>query len=173
MEIIRKKTTLNNLSFNLFLTHKVKNLGLLEDISTNMSVKGETNTILTNASSKLSSVRSFDYNVPYKVGVNGVQEVNPDGIKYVIDGVTYTTNPITLETKVELTKVEQIYDNVNFIRAENNLALTDRISVENSVDIERPALSIIENFSKIQQINNPDELYGFSNNFYKVYNETL
>lgn len=173
MEVIRKKTTLNNLSFNVLLTQDIKNLGIAEDLSTDMTVEEVTNTVEGVGTNKLTSVRSFDYSNPYKVGVNGVLAIEADSIKYVIEGVIHNTENDTLNTTIEITKTEKIFTHHNFIRPENTLGLSDKVDLDNEVDIERPVLSVIENFSKLQQINNPDELNGFSNNFYKVYDETL
>lgn len=173
MQIIRKKTTLENLSFNILLTQDIKNLGLMEDISTNMLTKEQTTTIESIGSNKLLSVRSYDFTQPYKVGVNGVTGITGDTITYVIDGINHTTEKDTGDTIINLTKTDDIYYTSNFIRNENRLGLSDKIDFVNDVDIERPNISVIENFSILQQINNPDELTGFSNNFYNVYDESL
>lgn len=173
MKIFKKKVSLDNLNFSVLLTQNIKDLGLLEDISTDLNSKVVSTKVKSKGTSKLQNVRSFDFNDPYKVGVNGVIEVGAEIIKYVIDDVIYETNKVTGDTSIEIINHDTIYDKVNFIRNENSIGLSDKVNFENNVNIDRPSISVIENFSKIQQIGNPEELKTFYNNFYKVFDETL
>jgi len=173
MEVIKKVTTVNNLSFNLFLTQNIKNLGLAEDLSENTTIQKITSTLTGNVESKLADVRSYDYNTPYIVGVNGVTKVTATSVQYVIADVTYETNLVTNETTFSIIKQDDNYIKNNFVRTDQNIGLADKVIADNEIDIERSNISVIESFSKLQQIGTPDEIYGFGNNYYKVYDQTL
>ena len=42
-------------------------------------------------SSRLEKVKTLDKNEPYKIGVNGVFNIQPEFIEYELDGIFYKT----------------------------------------------------------------------------------
>lgn len=179
MEFIRKVVNRNlitgqTVNFIINLTQEYENMGYMTDFSNDLTLNAVKNVTITGITeSKLSSVRSYDYNNPYKVGINGVTEVTSTYVKYNINGVNYSTNLADLSTTFSTIDVNQDYKVDYFIFEERNLSYVDKIFIDNSVFIERQNISVMESFSKLRQISSVTEIETFNNGFYKIFDQTI
>ncbi len=172
--IEKNKITGNTIHIPIFITQKVDTIGLYEDLATDVTkINSITVTVTGTTDNKLAEVRGFDYNSPYTVGNNGVTEVTADHIKYDIDGIAYVTQLADLRTTFTFTTVRDEYSVNNFVSEDKNLAYTDKVDVQDNVDIERVSVSVIEAVSKIRQITTVMEIENFNNGFYKINNQTI
>lgn len=172
MKIIKTETTLENLTFNVILTQDLKNLGLALDVNEDSTTIKQAHSLKYKGESKLDKVRSYDFNEPYILGVNGVFYMEGDIIKYHVDGVEYETNLVTDETNIIVNYTDESPENNNFIRVDDMLGLVDKPTY-NSIDIEREQFSVIESFGKLQQIRNLNEFESFGNEYYTVHNQSF
>lgn len=172
MKIIKKETTLENLTFNIYLTQDIKNLGLSFDLNEDLNTTPVNKRVSYVGVENLKAVRSFDFNTPYVVGVNGVTGVTEDEITYLIDGIKHTTNLTTNLTSKVVEYQQQVYTNNNFIRTDDAIGLIEK-PVLDTIEIERNPIGIIETFGKLRQIKNVDEFSDFGNEFYEIFDQTF
>jgi hypothetical protein len=179
MEIIKKnidlkKITGNSISIPIFLYQKTDNIGLYEDLSEDLTLTPDINITVTGITeSKLNSVRGYDYDNLYQKGVNGVEEVTSDYVRYNINGIVYKTNLNDDSTTFTFSTVNNGYMNNNFISVDNNIGYVDKVNIQDSVYIERENISVIESFSKIRQIGLVSEIATFANGFFTVKDQTI
>jgi len=160
---------------DILLTHKYKNLGQYELIIDN-NIIGELKksnfttqnqlqpfnfgpssiAIITGyTESRLKNV--ITYTGEYKVGVNGVTEVNQEYITYEIDGIVYLTYLDTDVTIYGFGKLTNEFD-VQPILANDNSVSIDVKKTLNAFIIDRSNISIYEYFNKMNNCNNLDDL---------------
>jgi hypothetical protein len=97
----------NNINLNLFLTEKFTLMGVMDSDLTseanNIYNTNGDNIVTGYTENRLSEVKTFDLQQPYKIGINGVTNINytVDGkhsvIYYTIDGISYITDVINNE----------------------------------------------------------------------------
>lgn len=167
-KVYSKNLTGNTISFTINLNQKYDNLGLMSDFSDDLSSSSESILVTGITENKLSSVRSFDLNNPYEIGVNGVTNINGNIITYIIGDITYQTNIDNLTTSFSFISNDINYINNNFIYEENNIGDIDKPLIDNSIFIERSDISVIESFNKMKQITGVDDFVNFNNSFYNI-----
>ena len=164
----------NSITIPIALFSKTENIGLLEDIGTELDMtSGVTVTVTGITDSKLAEVRGFDFNTPYSVGNNGVTQVTPDYVAYIIGNINYITQLATSATTFSFSDTRSVYVSDNFISTDDDIAFMDVIDIEDEVFIERQNISVIEFFSKLRQIGSVEEIATFSNGFYQINNQTI
>ena len=175
IKINKNTITGSTLSLNLLLNSKTVGLDFYTDLSSNLTISAQTTPVnLTGyTDNKLNLVRSYDYNNPYVVGVNGVTEVDINYIKYIINGINYITNVNDLTTTFEFSTLRYYYTNSNYIGEEDLINYVDKTQIDNEISIERQQTSVIENFSKLRQVSSTEDFTTFSNSFYTINNQTV
>jgi hypothetical protein len=162
---------------NILLNKTYKNLGQYETITNNQIVGTLTtitftqNTIQPNpqslpfninvsgiTKSRLTEVRSFDPNILYIVGVNGVLTVTPEYVEYSIGDIIYKT---FLDTK--LTTFFKVTKTTNELKSQPIIANDNSVSIDvkktlNAMVIDRSNISIYEYFNKINNCAELDDL---------------
>jgi hypothetical protein len=160
--------------FDVFLTETYKSLGQYEPI-TNPYIVGDLKQVTINQTtvpppifqpqppfvnlsgickSRLEEVRSYNLNIPYKVGVNGVTVVNTDFIEYTIDNISYKTFLADNLTIFTAKKNQQILDYQPLIWNADSVFIDIKKTL-NAMVIERGNISVYDFLNKI---NNCDEL---------------
>jgi len=163
--------------FNIFLKETYKNLGQYE-IITNPEIVGDKKTInfeqnklqLTAQSttlpsilvtgltkSRLDEVKTYNPNVPYKVGVNGVTRVTSDFIEYTIGDVKYKTFLPFGMTTYQVLKEQNVFEKQPVIWNADSVFIDIKKTL-NAMIIERSNISIYEYFNKMNNCDSLDEL---------------
>ena len=147
-------------------------------------------------SNRLSEVRSLDKNNPYKIGVNGVFNVQNDFIEYELNGILYKTffrriteNPTkatkTFNRKVKnyityplnqtirdtIFKVQKTVDDFEYkplIKEEGKLEQVFLPEIEDEIFIERAYSNIYEKHMRLMDIRNIGQLETYKNGFYNI-----
>jgi hypothetical protein len=163
--------------FDVFLIETYKNLGQYDLITNNEIIGTLTtitftqNTVQSNqqsvpfninvsgiTKSRLTEVRSFDPNVPYKAGINGVLFVTTEYVEYSIGDVIYKTFLDTqLTTFFKVTKPTNELQSQSIIGNDNSVSIDIKKTL-NAMVIDRSNISIYEYFNKINNCNELDDL---------------
>lgn len=152
-------------------------------------------------SSRLDEVRTLDKNNPYKVGVNGVFNVQPEFVEYQLNDIFYKTflnssdlqaynsgrkslvpktNTKTyssLETRNitnTIFRVEKTGDDFEYkplIKEEEKLEQVFLPEIDAQIFIERAYSNIYERHMRLMDINNIGQLETYKNGFYNVKKE--
>jgi hypothetical protein len=146
---------------------------------------------------RLNEVRTLDKNEPYKVGVNGVFNVQNDLIEYEIDGILYKTflrnptqtgregnffnkykktytTPSILNNKTETNtffKVQKTVENFEYkplIKEEEKLEQVFLPEIEDEIFIERTHTNVYEKHMRLMDIKNIGQLETYKNGFYNI-----
>jgi hypothetical protein len=145
-------------------------------------------------SNRLNEVKTLDRNNPFKVGVNGVFNVQEDFVEYNINGVFYKTyftgqeffgnnegnqsnartytSYLSTPTKQDTIFRYQIGVN-NFelkplIRDENKLEQVFLPEIEDKIFIERTSTNIYEKHMRLMDIDSVRKLETYKNGFFNV-----
>lgn len=146
-------------------------------------------------SSRLDEVKTLKKDEPYKVGVNGVFNVQPDFIEYEIDGIFYKT-PIgptgrvynfsknkrglpyksytqLIETGPQTTifrvqKTTNDFEYKPLIKEEEKLEQVFLPEIDAQIFIERAFSNIYERHMRLMDINNIGQLEIYKNGFYNI-----
>jgi hypothetical protein len=148
-------------------------------------------------SNRLNEVRTLDRSQPYKIGVNGVFNVQSDFIEYEIDGVLYktflrnekirrrnTTNVIfnqqtksytsynqnnaTTDTIFKIEKTEDAFEYKPLIKEEEKLEQVFLPEIDAQIFIERAYSNIYEKHMRLMDIKNIGQLETYKNGFYNI-----
>lgn len=149
-------------------------------------------------SNRLVDIRTLDINNPYKVGVNGVLNVQTDFVEYEIDGIlyktffkrkfqrgsssinkptrkikTYTTpnyvsEPYQQDTTYKVEKNDNNFELYPLIKEENKLEQVFLPEIEDEIFIERGVGNIYEKHMRLMDINNIGQLETYKNGFYYI-----
>lgn len=160
---------------DIFLTHQYKNLGQYTLIENNDIVGELTDFDLLNQN----QLPPFDFGQPsvaivtgytssrlkyvetyaggYKVGVNGVTEVNNEYVSYEIDGITYLTYLDTGVTLYGFGKPTNEFSPQAILNDDNSVSIDVKKTL-NGLIIDRSNISIYEYFNKMNNCNNLDDL---------------
>jgi hypothetical protein len=153
--------------------------------------------ITGHTSNRLNDIKTLDVNNPYKVGVNGVLNVQTDFVEYEIDDIlyktffdsngssgsksthketrklkTYTTpNYVNEPYRQDTTYKVQNSDNFELyplIKEENKLEQVFLPEIEDEIFIERGVGNIYEKHMRLMDINNIGQLEIYKNGFYNI-----
>lgn len=165
----------NTVALNVLLENKTVGIDFYSDLSEDITMSAQTISVNITGytDSKLSAVRSYSFNNPYIVGVNGVTQVTVSSIFYNINDINYVTNLSDLTTTFQFSTVRNFYVNHNYIAEENLMNYVDETQIDNEILIERQIISVIENFSKLRQISTVEDFSTFSNSFYNVDDQSV
>ena len=165
--------------FNIFLTEKYKSLGQYE-IITNPDIIGELETIEISlgrtstststqsttlppilvtglTTSRLNEVKTYNLNVPYKLGVNGVTNITNDFVEYTIDDIKYKTFLSDGLTIYEVLKQQDIFQNQPVIWNADSVFIDIKKTL-NAMVIDRSNISVYEYFGRINNCDNLDDV---------------
>jgi len=143
-------------------------------------------------SSRLDEVKTLKKDEPYKVGVNGVFNVQPDFIEYEIDGIFYKTllnatyrfsknvpsrpyksyaqlidkGPQTTIFRVQ--KTTNDFEYKPLIKEEEKLEQVFLPEIDAQIFIERAFSNIYERHMRLMDINNIGQLEIYKNGFYNI-----
>lgn len=159
----------------ILLENKTVGIDFYTDLSEDITMSADTIPVSITGftDSKLNTVRSYDFNNLYVVGVNGVTFVASNFISYTINGINYTTYLSDLTTIFQFTTTRNYYTNFNYIGEDNLINYVDETQIDNEISIERQQISVIENFSKLRQVSTVEDFTTFGNNFYPVNDQTV
>lgn len=144
--------------------------------------------------SRLNEVRTLDKSQPFKVGVNGVFNIQNDFIEYEIDGISYKTysinykfgkrTPSVFKTYVTpsfyqwtknktntIFKVQKTTDDFEYkplIKEENKLEQVFLPEIKDEIFIERAYSNIYEKHMRLMDIRNIGQLETYKNGFYNI-----
>lgn len=171
----------NNINLNLFLTEKFTLMGVMDSDLTsevNNIYNNDSNNIVTGyTENRLSEIKTFDFQQPYKLGLNGVTNISYtiDGkysiIYYTIDGISYITDVInkniTVYSYVARGIDSIVGDTFSLIRSDKYINLYQKPVTKNYINVEREQLSVLDNHYRIKNIKNIGDLitYGGGNFF--------
>ena len=149
-------------------------------------------------SNRLSELKTLDINNPYKVGVNGVLNVQTDFIEYEIDDIyyktffnttfqqgpktstksprtlktyaapNYVTEPYRQDTIFSVQKTSEDFELYPLIKEENKLEQVFLPEIEDEIFIERGVGDIYEKHMRLMDINNIGQLETYKNGFYYI-----
>ena len=149
-------------------------------------------------SNRLVDIRTLDINNPYKVGVNGVLNVQTDFVEYEIDGILYKTffkrtfkngpktsnksarnlkayttpnyisEPYRQDTTYKVQKNDDNFELYPLIKEENKLEQVFLPEIEDEIFIERGVGNIYEKHMRLMDINNIGQLETYKNGFYYI-----
>jgi hypothetical protein len=149
-------------------------------------------------SSRLGEVKTLDKNNPYKVGVKGVFNVQPDFIEYELDGILYKTTrrksfgefrilkglgryPTSyievenlgkrVDTIFRVEKTEDSFEYKPLIKEEEKLEQVFLPEIDAQIFIERESNNIYEKHMRLMDINNIGQLETYKNGFYNIKKE--
>jgi hypothetical protein len=160
---------------DVLLTHQYKNFGQYELIENNDIIGELTDFDFTTQSqltpfdfgqtsvaiitgyttSKLKNV--ITYTGEYKVGVNGVTEVNNEYVSYVINDITYLTYLDTGITLYGFGKLTNEFSLQAILKDDNSVSIDVKKTL-NALIIDRSNVSVYEYFNKMNNCNNLDDL---------------
>jgi hypothetical protein len=149
-------------------------------------------------SNRLSELKTLDVNNPYKVGINGVLNVQTDFIEYEIDDIyyktffnktfqngpksitknqkkiktytapNYVTEPYKQDTIFKLQKIGDDFEQYPLIKEENKLEQVFLPEIEDEIFIERGVGNVYEKHMRLSDINNIGRLETYKNGFYYI-----
>jgi len=149
-------------------------------------------------SNKLNDVRTLKRTEPYKVGVNGVFNIQQDFIEYESNSILYKTNfngnipffgsnvnlknkrkkayiePAQLnvvtnrDTVFKVNKTVEDFEYKPLIKEEEKLEQVFLPEIESEIFIERGVNNIYERHMRLMDINNIDQLETYKNGFYYI-----
>jgi hypothetical protein len=149
-------------------------------------------------SSRLGEVKTLDKNNPYKVGVNGVFNVQPNFVEYELDGIFYKTTRqkssfgefriskkryptsyveggpslgLRVDTIFRVEKTEDSFEYKPLIKEEEKLEQVFLPEIDAQIFIERESNNIYEKHMRLMDINNIGQLETYKNGFYNVKKE--
>lgn len=135
---------------------------------------------------RLSELKTYDRNQPYQVGYNGVTQVGlgPDGnielVEYIINDIKYITNigkPI-LPERPDSFKTQTVYffdasnlsqENINVIKKEVEMGLSEPPKIEEEIFIERQETSVFERHLRMGEIESLEQLEEYKNGYYTIF----
>lgn len=150
---------------------------------------------------KLDKIRTYSQTEPYKIGVNGVTNIDYDSnnkpikVYYGIDGISYESNlteisrllennrslvninrgtKINPQTtfKTNLPSYSNFLDNNGaFFRDEAKIGLVFPIKTEDQIFIERQYGTVLEQHSRLSEIKTLEGLINYRNGYYNIKND--
>lgn len=134
-------------------------------------------------SSRLSEVKTYDIQQPYKLGVNGVTDIefNPvngsySKIYYTIDNIDYITDIINNKTIYSYTSNgfdSTNSDNYSLIKNDKYLNLNQEIELNNLINIERLEISVFDPHYRLLNINNLNDIESYGGGtYFKIYSNS-
>lgn len=136
--------------------------------------------------SRLSEVKTYDTNNPYRVGYKGVTSITADIngnitlVEYTIDGIDYVTSigqPLFPNSDLYF-KTQTVYyfnssgltqNDINVIKKEAEMGISEKPKIESDIFIERQSTSIFEKFLRLDEIGSLEELVDYGNGYYKIF----
>lgn len=167
-------------NIDIFLVEVFELIGVLDSDITSINppdISNTSNAVSGYTSNRLSEIRTFNYQRPYQIGINGVTNItyNPDSsinsVYYVINGINYITD-LTTNTTIYSYTATGISDNTPFslIKDDNYLTLDDEVQVDNLISIERPTINVLDPHYRTQNINNLADFLSYAGgNYFNVY----
>lgn len=171
----------NNINLNLFLTEKFTLMGVMDS-----DLTSEANPIYNHnnddiivtgyTENRLSEIKTFDLQQPYKIGINGVTNIiyTTDGkysiIYYTIDGITYITDVInkniTVYSYIARGIDSIVGDTFSLIRSDRYINLYQKPNTKSYINVEREQLSVLDNHYRIKNIKNIGDLITYAGGNY-------
>jgi len=137
---------------------------------------------------RLLEVRTYDENQPYIVGYKGVTQINTDSdgsinfVEYVIDNIKYQTSigkPLfPFPNGGDAFNSETIYffnasnlsqENINVIKKEVEMSISEPPKVEEEIFIERQETSVFERHLRMGEIKTLEQLEEYKNGYYNIF----
>lgn len=172
----------NNINLNLFLTEKFTLMGVMDSDLTSEAnnIYNNINNIVTGyTENRLSEIKTFDFQQPYKLGLNGITNIiyTVDGkyniIYYTIDGINYITDiinkNITVYSYVARGIDSIVGDTFSLIRSDRYINLYQKPTTKSYINVEREQLSVLDNHYRIKNIKNIGDLITYAGgNFFDI-----
>lgn len=129
-------------------------------------------------SHKLDVVSTYNKNIPFQVGVNGVTKIdyNPTNPTEIVK-VYYTIGNINYETNYEEPQYPTIFkttmsgydfDDYFSIKEEAKMGLVFPPKVTNELFIERMSVAVFERHSRLSEIKTLEGLIEYRNGYYNI-----
>lgn len=165
---ILKNGKTNNIK--LQITSTDSNLGLFTEVGEEKNIGSGNLTITGTTTSKLESVKTFDYQNPYKIGVNGVTDITPTFTAYTINQINYVTDS-SGKTTFSLIKPNENYVSTNNIFEEEYLKQAFLPNLDNQINIDRQNISVVEVIGRFHLLKSVNSIDQYNNNFFHVSNQ--
>lgn len=140
--------------------------------------------------SRLNDVKTYNKLFPYQLGVNGVTNIIYDTtytpsrvsvVEYIIDDIFYKTNIISnlFEYSDLFVKTQTTYyfdsagcteEDVNNIKQEVEMGISEPPKVESEIFIERQSNSVFERQLRMGEITTLEQLGEYRNGYYNIFN---
>lgn len=142
---------------------------------------------------RLSVIKTLDRNEPYKIGVNGVFNVQPDYVEYEIDDVLYKTffkktrstigrgqassrapyidsslENLSRPTKFKINIPPNDYETYPLVKEEEKLDQVFLPEIKDEIFMERGIGNIYEIHMRLMDIKNIGQLEIYKNGFYNI-----
>jgi hypothetical protein len=133
-------------------------------VITKYTVTGETE-------SKLDLVKSVDPLIPYKVGLNGVTQVNTDTIVYTIDLINYITYLSDGKTYYFFGGhgiSPKDFNNNPVIFDEVNHGFLEKFKTKSDININRGNISAFDSHIRLSNIKNIADLITYGGNYFNI-----
>ena len=135
---------------------------------------------------RLSEVKTYSKSQPYQIGYLGVTQLtfntfgDLDSVEYVIDGIKYLTTigkPLFPDS-TDFFKTQTVYffessglseENINVIKKEGEMNLSEPPKVDEEIFIERQETSVFENHLRMGEIITLDQLVAYKNGYYNIF----
>lgn len=137
--------------------------------------------------SRLLEIQTYEKNQPYQVGYNGVTQVdyNNNGtvkfIEYIINDIKYQTTfvrPLFPNEPLKTFVTNTIYffeseglteENINVIKKEVEMGLSEPPKIEEEIFIERQETSVFERHLRMGEIESLEQLEEYKNGYYTIF----
>ena len=137
--------------------------------------------------SRLLEIQTYEKNQPYQVGYNGVTQVdyNNNGtvkfIEYIINDIKYQTTfvrPLFPNEPLKAFVTNTIYffeseglteENINVIKKEVEMGLSEPPKIEEEIFIERQETSVFERHLRMGEIESLEQLEEYKNGYYTIF----
>lgn len=181
-KIQRDLTFVSGSSYNLniYLTEQFTLIGVFNsdlDSSPEQVYSDVSNIVSGLTADRLSEIKTFDRNYPYKLNINGVSKIDytPDGkyskIYYTINGIDYITD-ILNSNNTTYSYIARGIDSIigetfSLIKSDRLLHLNELPQVSNNISIEREQISVFDPHYRTANIKNMGDFltYGGGNYF--------
>lgn len=136
--------------------------------------------------SRLNEVSTYSKTSKYQIGYKGVTNVlyddenKPTLVEYIINGINYKTSigkPLFPDTDLFF-QTETVYyfeangltqKEVNLIKNEVEIGVSEKPKIESDIFIERQSTSVFERHLRLGDIGSLDQLETYKNGYYNIF----
>lgn len=113
-------------------------------------------------SSRLEEVKTYNFQEPYIVGMNGVQSVDKNEVVYLLDGITYTTSLENGDTTYTLGVVQTRQAlNIHYLYRDERDVFIDKRPTQADILMQRLEKSVFDPMLRIAAVNSLDDLTDY------------